>query len=134
MKPKYYQFCLWLTIAECTAAFTVALALWVNLVPLWITLPDAVELSQYEKYVTSGYGFWAAMWAIPNYVMLKNTDISSRRLWATLAGGVYILWWVFWWEEIWNGTWQWFIVWFYVPARIYQVGANLTYGLMGPKP
>jgi len=133
MKPRYYQFCLWLTIAECTAAFTVALALWINLVPLWITMPDAEHLTLFEKYMTSGYGFWASMWAIPNIVMLNNTDIAARRKWAVLAGSMYILWWIFWWGENWEGTWQRYVLAFYVPARIYQVGANLTYGILGPR-
>ncbi len=132
MKHKYYQAVLWLTVFECTVAFTVALALWVNLVPLWIGMPDAVELSQYEKYVTSGYGFWAAMWALPNYLIATTSDVSIRRRWAIIAGCVYLLWWCFWWVEIWNHTWRWYVVVFYVPARIFQLFGNFAYGIRGP--
>lgn len=133
MNPKYYQFCLWLTITECMVALTIALALWVNLMPIWIALPEAEHLNVYEKYVTSGYGFWGAMWAIPNDVMLTVADIDSRRKWALLAGCAYALWWLFWWDQLWNGTWQWYVIVLYVPVRIYQVAANLAYGLLGPK-
>jgi hypothetical protein len=133
MKPKYYQTVIWLTIIECTLAFTLALSLWVNLVPIWMAMPDAEHLTQFEKYITSGYGFWGAVWALPNYIMLKNTDIAATKKWATMAGLVYIVWWVFWWGEIWNGTWQWYVVWIYVPLRIYQVCANIYYGLVDAK-
>src|ERR1700687_2659969 len=133
MKPKYYQICLWLTITECIVAFTIALAPWVNLMPIWMALPEAEHLNLYEKYVTSGYGFWGAMWAIPNYVMLKTPDIDSRRKWALLAACAYALWWLLWWDQIWNGTWQWYVVVLYVPLRFYQVAANLTYGVLGPR-
>lgn len=134
MKPRYYQICLWLTVAECSVAFTVALTQWINLVPLWFAMPDAQQLTEFEVYVATGYGWWSAIWAIPNYVMLKNTDISSRRLFAVLAGTMYFAWWFFWWGQIWNDTWQWYVVWLYVPLRMYQMGANLTYGFFGPKP
>ena len=129
MKPKYYQVCLWLTIVECAVAFTIALALWVNLMPLWIHMPDAENLSDFEKYMTSGYGFWGAMWAIPNYVMLQTTDLVARRKWALLAGCMYLLWWVFWWDQIWNGTWHWYVLVGYLPLRLFQAVANLTYAL-----
>lgn len=133
MKPRYYQICLWLTIAECAVAFTIALALWVNLMPIWMTLSEARQLNLYEKYVTSGYGFWGAMWAIPNYVMLRTSDIAARRSWAVLAGCMYLLWWFFWWDQIWNGTWQWYVVVLYIPVRLYQTGANLAYGFFGAR-
>lgn len=126
--PKYYRFCLWLTVVECAVAFTVALAQWVNLIPLWITMPDADNLTQFEKYVVSGYGFWASVWAVPNYVMLRSRDLSTVRLWAKLAGFVYLIWWIIWWEELWNGTWQWYAMIFYIPARVFQLGANFYYG------
>lgn len=126
--PGYYRICLILTIIECTVAFTIALALWVNLMPLWMTLPEAEHLNTYEKYVTSGYGFWGAMWAIPNYVMLKTADTGVLRLWARLAAGMYLLWWIFWLPQVLNGTWQWYAMLAYVPLRLYQLGAHLVYG------
>ena len=45
MNPKYYPFCLWLTTTECMVALTIALALWVNLMPIWIALPEAEHLN-----------------------------------------------------------------------------------------
>jgi hypothetical protein len=133
MKPRYYQICLWLTVAECTVAFSAALAQWVNLVPLWITMPDAQNLTQFEVFMATGYGWWSGIWAIPNYVMLKNKDISSSRLFAMMAGTMYFVWWFFWWEQIVTGAWQWYVYAFYIPARFYQMSANLTYGFFGPK-
>ncbi len=129
MKPRYYQVCLWLTVVECCVAFSIALALWVNLMPIWIRMPDAQNLSQFEKYMTAGYGFWGAMWAIPNYVMLGTTDMLARRKFALLAGGMYALWWFFWWEQIGNGTWHGYVLVGYLPLRFYQLLAHLHYGL-----
>ncbi len=109
--PRYYQICLVLTIIECVIAFTIALSLWVNLMPIWVTLPEAEHLNVYEQYVTSGYGFWGAMWAIPNYVMLKTTDDGARRKWGAARWGVCICsggssgr------DQIWSGSWQWYVV------------------------
>ena len=96
-------------------------------------MPDALHLSEFEIYVATGYGFWAGLWAVPNYIMLGNTDLASVRKWALLAAGVYALWWIFWWPQIWNGTWQWYVVVLYVPIRLYQLGAHLCYGLRGAK-
>jgi len=132
MTPRYYRVCLWLTIVECVVAFTIALAPWVNLMPIWMTLPEAAHLNRYEQIATSGYGFWGAMWAIPNVVMLRTTDLAAQRLWARLAGGMYLLWWIFWWGQIWDGTWQWYVVVGYVPLRAFQLGAHLAYGLRRP--
>jgi hypothetical protein len=134
MKPKYYQICLWLTVIECTVAFSAALAQWVNLVPLWITMPDAKSLTLFGVFMATGYGWWSGMWAIPNYVMLKNNDVASSRLFAKLAGIMYFVWWIFWWEQIVTGAWQWYVYAFYIPARFFQMSANLTYGFFGPKP
>jgi len=131
--PRYYRFCLWLTVIECAVAFTVALAPWWNLVPLWITMSDAKELNEYERYVTSGYGFWAGLWAVPNFVMLRCKDVSAVRLFAKLAGFIYLAWWIMWWEEVWNGTWQYYVVVTYVPARTFQMVAHLWFGFCGTK-
>ena len=130
MKPRYYQVCLWLTVAECIVAFSIALALWVNLMPIWMTLPQAAQLDDYARYVTSGYGFWGAAWAIPNFVMLRSNDPDTLRLWARLAAGLYALWWFFWWEQIWNGTWHGYVLVAYLPLRAFQLGANLRYGFL----
>lgn len=134
MKPRYYQICLWLTVAECTVAFSAALAQWVNLVPLWITMPDAQNLTLFGVFMATGYGWWSGMWAIPNYVMIKNNDVASSRLFAKLAGIMYLVWWIFWWDQIVTGAWQWYVYAFYIPARFFQMSANLTYGFFGPKP
>ncbi|NCF61883.1 MAG: hypothetical protein GWP58_03440 [Gammaproteobacteria bacterium] len=134
MKPRYYQICLWLTVAECTVAFSAALAQWVNLVPLWITMPDAQNLTLFGVFMATGYGWWSGVWAIPNYVMLKNNDIASRRLFAKLAGIMYFVWWIFWWDQIVTGAWQWYVYAFYIPARFFQMSSHLTYGFFGPKP
>jgi len=133
-KPRYYDICLWLTVVECIVAFTIALAQWVDLMPIWIRMPDAQHLSTFEKYMTAGYGFWGAMWAIPCYVMIGTTDWAARRRWALLSGCMYLLWWSFWWNQIWNGTWQWYVVAGYVPLRLFQLVANLAYGLRPAPP
>jgi hypothetical protein len=122
--PRYYRICLRLSVFECCVAFTIALAQWVNLMPIWIARPDAQQLSDFERYMTAGYGFWGAAWAIPCYLMLGCTDRATLLRWAWLAAGLYALWWVFWWHQIWNGTWQWYVLVGYLPLRAFQLGAR----------
>ena len=132
MLPKYYRFCLWVTVIECVVAFPVALTPWVNLLPAWITMPNAKDPNLFEKYMTCGYGFWAGMWAIPNYIMLRCKDMDTVRLWAKFVGLLYLLWWIMWWVQLWTFVWQWYAMVFYVPWRAYQMGANLWFGFKGP--
>jgi len=130
--PRYYRICLRLSVFECCVALTIALAQWVNLMPIWIAMPDAQQLSDFERYMTAGYGFWGAAWAIPCYLMLGCTDRATLLRWAWLAAGLYALWWVFWWHQIWNGTWQWYVLVGYLPLRAFQLGAHLYFGLRPP--
>jgi len=99
-RPRHYELCLRLTVAECAVAFSIALVQWVNLMPLWIAMPDAQQLSRFTAYMTTGYGFWGSMWAIPCLVMLKTSDVDTLRRFARLSGAMYLLWWAFWWGQM----------------------------------
>lgn len=130
-RPRHYDLCLRLTVAECAVAFTIALAQWVNLMPLWIAMPDAQQLSRFTGYMTTGYGFWGAMWAIPCWVMLKCHDTDTLRRFARLSGAMYLLWWVFWWGQMWNHTWHTWVLVGYLPLRAFQAASHLSYGFRG---
>ncbi|MCU0919068.1 MAG: hypothetical protein MUF16_01830 [Burkholderiaceae bacterium] len=127
-KPRYYRICLQLTVAECAVAFTIALTQWVNLMPLWIAMPDAQQISRFTGYMTTGYGFWGAMWALPVIVMLRCPHAPTLRRFARLSALAYALWWVFWWGQMWNHTWHTWVLVGYLPLRAFQLAAHAAYG------
>ncbi|MBK6850244.1 MAG: hypothetical protein IPG93_01210 [Burkholderiales bacterium] len=129
--PRYYLWCLRLTVAECVVAFTIALVQWVNLMPLWIAMPDAQQLTPFEVRMITGYGFWGAMWAIPNVVMLACREAATLRRFALLSALMVALWWVFWWGQMWNGTWHTWVLVGYLPLRAFQLGAHAVYARRG---
>jgi hypothetical protein len=126
--PASYRLCLRITVLECIVAFSIALTPWVNLMPVWIALPDAGQPSAYTAAMTQGYGFWGAMWAIPSALMLGCTEVATLRRFARLAAALYLLWWGMWWGQMWNGTWHAWVLAAYLPLRAWQALAHLHLG------
>lgn len=119
---------LWVTVVECIGVLAIAVTTFVNLMPMWMATPEAAELTDYARYVTTGYGLWGAGWAIPSYVMLTTTDDDARRRFARLTGAFYLLWWVLFWEQCWNHTWHHWVIALYLPLRAWQLVGHLAYG------
>lgn len=131
-RARSHDLCLKLTIAECAVAFTIALTQWVNLMPLWLAAPEARQWSQLAGYMTTGYGFWGAAWALPCWVMLHCADAASVRRFAQLSAVMLVLWWVFWWGQMWDGTWHTWVLVLYLPLRAFQLWAHARRGF-GPE-
>lgn len=132
--PRYYRVLLQLSVVESLGAITIAIATFVNLMPLWMTLPDAADLDDYGRYVTTGFGLWGTAWAIPCLVMLGTSDDAARRRFGRLAGVFYLAWWVLFWEQVVTGAWQPYVVAIYVPLRAYQALGHTVYGWSAPRP
>lgn len=126
--PHYYRWCLRLTVLECAVALTIALTPWLNLLPWWLAMPEAQQVSPLAGYMAGGYGFWGAAWALPCWVMLHTADAAALRRFARLAGGLYGLWWLAWWGQMWNHTWHTWVLLAYLPLRAFQFGAHARFG------
>ena len=128
LRPRYYDLCLRLTVFECAVAATIALTQWVNLMPLWIETPEARAISRFTAYMTTGYGFWGAAWALPSWAMLRCTDAATLRLFARGSAVLYATWWAFWWGQIWDHTWHTWVLAAYLPLRAFQTVAHAAFG------